>query len=104
MNSLIKLNTLLILLFFLSCSKIKNSNPVIEDETKVMDVATMQSQVYTTAHNTNLRLSVTDSVQFNDFKQPLETDASIFVDPTKHFQTFLGIGARLNRCFGRNLL
>lgn len=51
--------------------------------------------VYTSAHNTDLKLTLTDSVKFNDFKQPLETESAILVDPGKEFQTFMGIGAAL---------
>ena len=91
---LIKLNIVLLLIVSLSCSKTKK-NESMEEETKALDVTTMQSQVYTTAHGTNLRLSITDTLQFSDFKQPLETDASIVVDPTKQFQSILGIGAAL---------
>ncbi|MFA5299246.1 MAG: glycoside hydrolase family 30 beta sandwich domain-containing protein [Lutibacter sp.] len=51
--------------------------------------------VYTSAHSTNLKLTLTDSLVFNDAKQPLETESAILVDPNKQFQTFLGIGAAL---------
>jgi len=51
--------------------------------------------VYTTADNTDYRLTVTDNLQFSDFGQPLETQPCVFVDPTKTFQTFVGIGGAL---------
>src|ERR1035437_7088581 len=51
-------------------------------------------KVYTTDSLTN-RLSLTDNLKFTDFQQPLETDICIFVDPTKKFQTLLGIGGAL---------
>ncbi len=51
--------------------------------------------VYTTAENTNFRLTPTDTLHFKDFGQPLETQICIFVDPTKTFQTMLGIGGAL---------
>lgn len=51
--------------------------------------------VYTSAHNTDLKLTLTDSLKFSDFKQPLETESAIVVDQSKEFQTFLGIGAAL---------
>lgn len=53
------------------------------------------AKVYTTAHYTNLKLTLTDTLVFGNFQQPLETEAGIVVDPTKQFQTFLGIGAAL---------
>jgi len=51
--------------------------------------------VYTTAENTKFRLTATDTLRFAPFAQPLETQPCIFVDPTKTFQTMLGIGAAL---------
>ncbi|MEO5648943.1 MAG: glycoside hydrolase family 30 protein [Ginsengibacter sp.] len=51
--------------------------------------------VYTTADHTNLRLSITDTLTFKDLDQPLETQICIFVDPSKTFQTFMGIGGAL---------
>src|SRR5437016_7891873 len=51
--------------------------------------------VYTTADNSNFRLSPTDTVVFKHLGQPLETQICVFVDPTKTFQTILGIGGAL---------
>jgi len=51
--------------------------------------------VYTTAQNTDYRLSKTDSLQFEEFGQPFETQVCVFVDPTHTFQTHLGIGGAL---------
>lgn len=51
--------------------------------------------VYTTAENTKFRLTQTDTVQFAIFGQPLETQPCVFIDPTKTFQTFVGIGGAL---------
>src|SRR5881394_3802101 len=51
--------------------------------------------VYTTADNTNLRLTKTDDVSFKDLKQPFEVETCIFVNPNKKFQTFLGIGGAI---------
>ena len=51
--------------------------------------------VYTTAANSDLRISITDTLQFTDFGQPLETQLCIFVDPGKTFQTMMGIGGAL---------
>lgn len=51
--------------------------------------------VYTTADSTNLRLSLNDTLQFEDMGQPVETQVCVFVDPDKTFQSYLGIGAAL---------
>jgi glucosylceramidase len=51
--------------------------------------------VYTTAKNTDFRITETDTLIFKDFAQPLETDVCIFVDPANKFQTLIGIGGAL---------
>jgi len=51
--------------------------------------------VYTTADSTKLRLTLTETVTFSPFGQPKETEPCIFVDPTKTFQTFVGIGGAI---------
>ena len=51
--------------------------------------------IYTTAENTNYRLTPTDTLQFTYMGQPKETQPCIFVDPSKTFQTFIGIGGAL---------
>ncbi|MBA0882453.1 glycoside hydrolase family 30 protein [Flavobacterium undicola] len=51
--------------------------------------------VYTTADNTKLRLTLTDKLVLTASKQPLESEVSVFVEPKKTFQTFLGIGGAI---------
>ncbi len=51
--------------------------------------------VYSTADSTDWRITATDTLEFKDFGQPLETQICVFVDPSKTFQTFLGIGGAL---------
>ena len=51
--------------------------------------------VYTTADSTKLRLTQTDKLTFAASKQPLEYEVSIFVEPKKTFQTFMGIGGAI---------
>jgi glucosylceramidase len=52
--------------------------------------------VYTTAQNTNFRISKTDSsLQFSDFGQPAETQVCVFVDASHSFQTIIGIGGAI---------
>ena len=52
-------------------------------------------QVYTSADSTNLRLTNTDNLKFSVLKQAVETQVCVFVDPSKTFQTFLGIGGAI---------
>ena len=58
-------------------------------------VADKKVLVYTTADSSNLRLTLTDTLTFTDLAQPVETQVCVFVDPTKTFQTLLGIGGAL---------
>ena len=51
--------------------------------------------VYTTAENTQYRISLTETLHLADFGQPLETQPCVFVDPSKTFQTVIGIGGAL---------
>jgi glucosylceramidase len=54
-----------------------------------------QVKVFTTAENTQHRLTATDTVEVKQMGQPLETQICVFVDPSKTFQTILGIGGAL---------
>ena len=51
--------------------------------------------VYTTAEGTSYRISPTDTLGFKHMGQPFETQVCVFVDPSKTFQTILGIGGAL---------
>jgi glucosylceramidase len=48
--------------------------------------------IYSTAENTNQRLKQTAQVKFAEKRQPTEGEISVFVNPHKSFQTFIGIG------------
>ncbi len=50
---------------------------------------------YTTAKDTDLKLSATETLHFADFGQPQETEVCVFIDPTHTFQTLVGIGGAL---------
>jgi len=54
-----------------------------------------QVTVYTTADKSDLRLKQTDTIAFKSVGQPKETQICVFVDPSRQFQTFLGIGGAL---------
>jgi len=54
-----------------------------------------QVKVYTTADQTDHRISLTDSLSFKSVGQPKETQICVFVDPARQFQTFLGVGGAL---------
>jgi glucosylceramidase len=52
-------------------------------------------KVYTSAAAGGRRLALTGAPSFADFGQPLESQPCVFVDPSKAFQTLLGIGGAL---------
>lgn len=51
--------------------------------------------VYTTAKDTNQRLSLSDTLTLKPAQQAPETEIAIFVNPAKQYQTFLGIGGAI---------
>jgi glucosylceramidase len=87
-----KINLILIAGFLFSCAnnKEKESKPVSSFSTEGKSVI-----VYTTADSTSLRLSLNDTAVFADKSQPFENEVIVFVDPTKTFQTYFGIGGAM---------
>lgn len=57
---------------------------------------------YTTAAGTDLRLSKTGSLSFKSMPQPLETEVCVFVDPSKTFQSVIGIGGSITDAVAEN--
>ncbi|HNU07217.1 MAG TPA: hypothetical protein PKO33_05570, partial [Pyrinomonadaceae bacterium] len=51
--------------------------------------------VYTTAENTDLRIAQTAKLEFVEKRQPSEGEISVFVNPEKKNQHFLGIGGAI---------
>jgi glucosylceramidase len=64
-------------------------------EAKLYDVGHKTSKVYTTADQSDLRLTENGTLNFKEMKQPLETQVCVFVDPEIKFQSFLGIGGAI---------
>src|ERR1700712_3637979 len=52
-------------------------------------------KVYVTAKGTDDRMKQTETLTFKSSPQPVETEVAVFVDPSKTFQTMLGIGGAL---------
>ena len=80
-------------LVLFSCTEKKEKKP----DTGISSFSTDGKKVivYTTADSTNLRLSATDTLSFATKGQPVESEITVFVDPSKTFQEFIGIGAAL---------
>jgi len=74
------------ILLFMSARVAKNVFP------PRLEVVGKEAVIYTTADNTDLRLTKTGTQTFHPARQPLETEVAIFVDPHRTFQTFIGIG------------
>lgn len=87
----------LTVIFIVACSekKEKNTQPRIDEKNMSFPSGGMKLMVYTTADSSTLRLTPTDTLEFKEMGQPLETQICIFVDPSKEFQTYLGTGAAL---------
>ena len=69
----------------------ENMNTKVTNKTEILN-----SKVYTTSSGSDLKLELTaEKVEFSNFKQPLETEASILINPSNQHQTFVGIGAAL---------
>ena len=86
-----------ILFLLSSCLRNKEANQKKEktEAVSTYSVEDKKVKVYTTADTANLRMTLTDTVGFSEFGQPLETQVCVFVDPTRTFQTFLGIGGAI---------
>jgi glucosylceramidase len=92
MKKLLLFATVLLLFAFSRQTAKKNVRPAAAD----LFTDGKNVKVYTTADSTNLRLSLTDSsLSFADFGQPKETQPCVFVDPSKTFQTLVGIGGAI---------
>ncbi|MGB7450971.1 MAG: glycosyl hydrolase, partial [Lysobacterales bacterium] len=52
-------------------------------------------RVFQTAMETDQRLALAGSFSFSPGVQPTESEVSVFVNPARRFQTFLGIGGSL---------
>ena len=62
---------------------------------KIFSTKNKKIIVYTTADSSDYRLTPTDTLQFSDIRPLAETKVYVFVDPSKTFQTMLGIGGAL---------
>jgi len=89
-----KKDNLLFFCLFLSLALFAQQNKNIKSQ-KGFSTNGAKIIVYTTAENTELRLKKTNELTFVTSKQPLESEVSVFVEPKKTFQTFLGIGGAI---------
>ncbi|HUC80815.1 MAG TPA: hypothetical protein VMR70_07855, partial [Flavisolibacter sp.] len=71
----------------MSAQSPKKSTPALKDRTTV--------KVYTTAKNTDYRLSAVNDLQFGEPDELVERNTFVFVDDSHSFQTMLGIGGAI---------
>lgn len=90
-----------LLVSFWSCKEVEK-NPAetnnLEDQStsiEKVDLLGKEAVIYTTAENTEKRLSLDFKKTFSAQKQPLETEVAIFVNPQNQFQEYLGIGGAI---------
>ena len=82
---------LLISAMLTACSSSQNTSQT----NNIIKTKVNSAVVYTTAPNSDLRLTKTDNLIFKPYPQPLEIEVSVFVNPQKQYQNFLGIGGAI---------
>jgi glucosylceramidase len=82
---------LLISAMLTACSSSQNTSQT----NSIIKTKVNTAVVYTTAPNSDLRLTKTDNLIFKPYPQPLEIEVSVFVNPQKQYQNFLGIGGAI---------
>ena len=88
-----KMSFVIAAIVLFSCADNKETKK--ETETVAYSTNGKTVKVFTTADSSNYRLSATDTLSFTDKGQPFENEVTVFVDPSKTFQTYFGIGAAL---------
>ncbi|AWI25570.1 glycoside hydrolase family 30 protein [Flavobacterium pallidum] len=71
------------------------AQPKKKQSIKAFSTAGRSITVYTTAENSSSKLSETQKLEFTKAEQPVEKEISVFVEPKKQFQTFMGIGGAI---------
>lgn len=72
-----------------------SSSVSFAQQKKAISVASKKVTVYSTVKGEGKPMQETAVLSFKPAKQPLETQTSIFVDPNRTFQTFIGIGGAI---------
>jgi len=90
--NIVKSSIVILLLAFWNCTEISASN-FPASPAKPLNL--VKAEVFTTAKDTRLRLTKTSDALFENFGQPFETQVCIFIDPSRTFQTMIGIGGAL---------
>ena len=84
-----------LLLTLSACSTGQLETELSEKSIRVKVKKFSEAEIFITARDTDQRLSSVGKLVFTQGNQPLETELSIFVNPEKTFQTFVGIGGAI---------
>lgn len=90
--------TTILIIFLISCSEPKKEAPkqeVKQTPKTEFNLGNKQAIFYTTAKDTDLRLTQGDNKSFSKAEQPLESEVSVFVNTNRTFQEFIGIGGAI---------
>lgn len=91
--------TFWVLLLIFSCKqKQESDDQAVLDTNKSKEKVSLLGKevlVFTTAKDTEKRLSLDLNTIFKKATQPLESEVAVFVNPEKQFQEFLGIGGAI---------
>ncbi|MDB5142928.1 MAG: glycosyl hydrolase [Mucilaginibacter sp.] len=80
---------------FLTASLLVAGAANAQKATPVYSAKNKSVKVYETEKGTEKRIAPTGTLHFEAKAQPVETEFAVFVDPSKSFQTMLGIGGAL---------
>ncbi|MEP2023865.1 MAG: glycoside hydrolase family 30 protein [Reichenbachiella sp.] len=88
-------NTIYFLLAFIFLNACASKSVDSRKENQYPPIALKEAKVFLTAKDTDLRLADMGNQTFEPGNQPLETELSIFINPNKRFQKFVGIGGAI---------
>jgi glucosylceramidase len=86
---------IIISLLALTVMGYNTSQPGIKVDKKQAGFEGKSVTIYQTAKDSAQQFSPIGKLQFGRSRQPLETEVSVFVNPSKTFQSFLGIGGAI---------
>lgn len=94
-----QLFSILAFCFLFACAKKEENDaplaPEKDKKTTEFSLIGKAATIYTTAENTDKRLSEDGTLTFEIATQPLESEVAVFVNPNQKFQKFLGIGGAI---------
>ena len=85
-------------LFLWACKSPADTRSTSENQETVASSQPLlleNGSIYTTAKDTDLRLTAREDFVYKESRQPLESEISVFVNSKKEFQTLLGIGGAI---------